>query len=356
MSNCPICGTELEKYKDKFICKNCKQVFTKDDLTKAQRPWYKNLCADESLWYKKVFDKYPSIIAHEYWRLYDLLEHGQTYGAFWQLKDLFEVLLKFPTLILASVIYAKQERAEAENKILIALLEKHLSLGDWQRIGGKCKKFSHINNDVVSILKNIVSIYDNDEYQIAKWRNDEIGHGALKFDADYTFQKDIEEKIALLKKHFEDCDLAYSRFQLYLEKNGRRRVLHGKDNARNLTCESSEVLIEIEGFKHTLSPYILLQNHGIYFFDSYYISKDSTAILNYPEGKKHESRGQEIPNNLVSALYKELEITNEAGTLLKDETYSVRAEEVLNKIASVDDFQKPVYIEEWLSTATKSVR
>ena len=72
-----------------------------------QQPWFKQLCADETLWQKNVFENYPCIIAHEYWRLYDLLDRGQTYGAFLQLKDVFEVLIKFPTLIAASMLMDK---------------------------------------------------------------------------------------------------------------------------------------------------------------------------------------------------------------------------------------------------------
>lgn len=127
--------------------------------------------------------------------------------------------------------------------------------------------------------------------------------------------------------------------------------MHGKDNARNLNHSSSELLIEIEDVKHSLSPYILLHNHGIYFFDSYYISKDSTGILNYPDGKKIESQRNEVPNNVVSALYKELGIVGETGTSVEDETYSALAEEVLDKIASIDDFQKPLHLEKWLNNA-----
>ncbi len=349
MQNCPNCNIQLKEFDGNFICKNCKQLFTKVDLRKAQQHWYKNICDNENLWCKKVFDDYPSIIAHEYWRLYDLLKNGQTYGAFLQLKDVFEVLLKFPTLIVVNTIYAKKERTDAENKILIALLEKNLSLGDWFTLAGRCRKLNCINQEVACILDDLLAIYTNQK--ITYWRNNELGHGALKFDVDHDFQKDIEQKIAAIAQHFKKCDSTYSKCHLYITENGQKIYLRGKNKARSLKYSSSELFIQIEEFKHTLFPYILLQSHGIYFFDSYYISKDSTGILNYPDGKKNESRRQEVPNNFVSALYKELGIVGKTGTSLEDETYSALAEEILNEVASIDDFQKPTHIEEWLSKA-----
>mgnify|MGYP006900521271 CR=1 FL=1 len=48
---------------------------------------------------KCVETQFPFFIAHEYHRFYELLEKGQLFGAFFEMKDVLEVLLKFPILV-----------------------------------------------------------------------------------------------------------------------------------------------------------------------------------------------------------------------------------------------------------------
>ena len=42
---------------------------------------------------KCVETQFPFFIAHEYHRFYELLEKGQLFGAFFEMKDVMEVLL-----------------------------------------------------------------------------------------------------------------------------------------------------------------------------------------------------------------------------------------------------------------------
>lgn len=95
-----------------------------------------NELGSSELWHTKAFDTYPAVVAHEYWRLYDLLNEEQIYGALLQVKDLFEVILKLPVLAGASILF-KKERNSQENKLLLTLLEKPLSLS--RRLGTYCQ-------------------------------------------------------------------------------------------------------------------------------------------------------------------------------------------------------------------------
>ncbi len=119
---CPRCGCALEESKSgtKYICTNddCTFLVKKADFQGEEKPWTVRLCDDQSLWCQEAFETYPSIIAHEYWRLYELLQQGQPYGALFQLKDLLEVLLKFPVLAVASGILANKYPSDLEKKIL----------------------------------------------------------------------------------------------------------------------------------------------------------------------------------------------------------------------------------------------
>ena len=58
---------------------------------------------------KCVETQFPFFIAHEYHRFYELLEKGQLFGAFFEMKDVMEVLLKFPILVGTAYIESKRE-------------------------------------------------------------------------------------------------------------------------------------------------------------------------------------------------------------------------------------------------------
>jgi hypothetical protein len=357
MPSCPKCQSELDEFKGKFVCSHAdcdfsiskvkfSQLYPPETKRKVtQLPWFKRLCCDETLWQKEVFETYPCIIAHEYWRLYDLLDQGQTYGAFLQLKDMFEVLIKFPTLIAASMLYGKRERSEEENKILIALLEKWLTLGTWEEIARTMGRKVKLQQSIAAIQKDIVLLFH--DHAIREWRNKVIGHGALAFDADDEFQKDIETKLRLLKTHFQDHAETYATLRLYLSVNARQVFLDGKENARNLEYPDSDLHIRIgKEFEYSLSPYILLRDRGIYFFDSYIPRDEKTVILNYPEGDKQYIRSNEL-TSLYTTLSRDHTLKR-FSSALGDETYSAFEAETLDKIAAIDDFQKPIYLRKWL--------
>lgn len=99
--------------------------------------------------------------------------------------------MKFPILVSAAYIYHKKERSDVENKILISLLNKLLTLGDWLNIGTTLSKTNRLPAEVIPILKEIVIIYHKNH--IVNWRNDTVGHGALAFDVDTDFKDEIEK-------------------------------------------------------------------------------------------------------------------------------------------------------------------
>ena len=350
MRICQKCGRELEHFKgNKFVCSSetCDFIFIQPIASETQAPWYKRVCRDETLWQSDVFATYPCIIAHEYWRVRDLLDNGQPYGALLQLKDMFEVLIKFPTLIAASIFYGKRERSDAENKILVALLEKRLTLGTWEEIARTmCRKIP-LDAHVSDILKTIVRVFE--AHKITEWRNRTIAHGALAFEADEEFQDDIKDKLNLIKTYFQECAGAYATVTLFLSANEDRVELHGKEKARNLNYPGSEFFIQLGTQAiHSLTPYILLKERKVYFFD-YYIPRDrKSAILNYPEGDR-----QNIPDKELARLYDNWDRENKLSGVqedgwLGDRIYRTSEAETLDKIAAIDDFQTPKYLKTWL--------
>lgn len=137
------------------------------------------------------------------------------------------------------------------------------------------------------------------------------------------------------------------------EHGSKSILLKGKNRARNLEVDHGKIMITINGIEFSSEPYILLHEHGIYFFDSYLFRKSWTASLNYPEGKKHKSNNEQI-NQLFSSLSIEKHLASLSASV-EDETYRAAEVEVLNKIAAIDDFQRPDYLVKWIKKRLMSI-
>lgn len=119
-----------------MLCKNCSEIIDDNSIfckfcghrIESHKPWNIIICKDDSLWNENIFENSPSIIAHEYYRIKELLMENQTYGAMMQVKDLLEVILKFPIVIELSRLNAKPDKTEDDYKFLGSLLEKPLNL------------------------------------------------------------------------------------------------------------------------------------------------------------------------------------------------------------------------------------
>jgi len=346
MPLCPDCNFELDKTEYKYVCCNgdCSFSCKIEDLGKTHLSWFEKLCENKALWHKETFENYPSIISYEYYELFILLKKGQTYGAFLQLKDLFEVLIKFPTLIGVSFIYNKITRTDNENKVLMRLIDRTLSLSDWQYIAKTMLDGINLNKDILSLIEEIVNLYE--ENKIPKWRNDKLGHGALAFDTDKTFQKDLENKLFQIKRHLENMEHIYSDMNFYLSVENREICLKGKNRARNIDFRSGDLYFEIDRDKNKLYPYVILNDMNIYLFDSYSLKKETISMLNYSDGKKYSMKNPDIIN-----LHKNLCRTVEDYSLsssTEESTYSKLEEDIINKRARVRDFQNPKYLNKWL--------
>lgn len=349
---CPNCESELEEYKGRLICSNyeCNYVTLLNTSQAVSTPWYKMLCEEEAYWYKPAFESFPSIIAHEYWRLFDMLEKGQTFGSLLQLKDLFEVIIKFPILIAASHMYYKKQRSDTEGKIILSLLEKQLSLGHWKQIAQTIASGVKVNPPIDSIIKNSLEVFED----IPAWRNENIGHGALTYDHE-KLQKDIKSKLIIIKQFLEKNEKYYNKISLYIDTSTMRKILIGKENARNIE-EIGELFVACNGCHQKLYPYILLEEKKIFFFDSYSKYNDKTTLLNYPEGIK-KNTNKEI-NQEMKKIFSSFSQSNLLSDLrdlhsIEDDSYSLIEEEILHKIQEIDDFQKPIHLDQWIKQVLK---
>ncbi|MTI53741.1 tetratricopeptide repeat protein [Geosporobacter ferrireducens] len=347
MTICNGCKTEL-KYINEingYVCKKC-NIFI-DAAKDNGLEWYAQLINDRSVWHSIAFEKFPIIIAHEYKRLYELLKNGQTYGALLQLKDVFEVLIKFPILIIASEVYHKGKYDDLEIKLLRMLIEKPLSLGDWERIAGVALKCRTNNSQITSVLRNILEVFVHPNNLITKWRNDEIGHGALGFDCDSKFQSDMRRKLLVIKEHLEKASDFYADMNLLYINNDTEVILRGSSKDLLNKQFNSNLFIKFSNTTFNVFPYIVFEEKGIYFFDTYYFRKRKASLLNYIEGIKRDNN-KEVNrklDHLYQRLFDQIETINE-NRLVDSNVYLESERKALEKIQEVDSYFRVKYLEE----------
>lgn len=296
----------------------------------------------------EIIEKYPAIIAHEYKRLLDLIECNKIYGAFLQIKDMYEVLLKLPVLLVVAEINNKIEKSDLENKLLGQVLIKPLSMGDWLEIATKIKSDSLCKNDkVLNIILEIINVINKN--QIVKWRNDNIGHGALALNDD-VFHNEIKRNLDIIKEYLINFKNIYTDIELFvINNNDGYESLIGDKRARKIeNVKGDEIYARYESNDYRLYPFIQIINEGIYFFDSYIYKKEKTSLLNYIIGNKINLKDEYI--NKLYKVYSSTELFSKLNSLMNDDIYLESELEILNQIEKTSGFEPPQYINTWIES------
>lgn len=239
--------------------------------------WAAGVAKDDSFWFTPAFDQFPAPIAHEYFRLREVLSQGQIYGALLQIKDTFEVLIKFSVCALVSESLAANEPiAETGRGILREFLHKIPALGHWAGALERIRKDKAARGlrtyPLVAPLGGLG--------KIVEWRNDRIGHGAARFADEETFQKELEEQIVRLKCYFKKLSTVYDRWRLSWEQGDlsgheSMQTIHSKGDGSHPE-ETGHVFLgcKDDGNSVGLYPLLRLQTcrecgyRDLFFFDS----------------------------------------------------------------------------------------
>jgi hypothetical protein len=161
-------------------------------------------------WIAAVENDWPAPIAHEYHRLREVLADGQIVSAVLQLKDVAEILVKFPALVMARWLeeHGDDEQKEALNR---RLLGKIMSLGDWLSLAGDFLAPA-LARQAPPGIKAIAAAFRTESgratplyrflAEMIPWRNSEIGHGAFRLDVS-EFLDDLKQHIDTLHSILE---------------------------------------------------------------------------------------------------------------------------------------------------------
>lgn len=191
-------------------CKKCeKEICVSENSVELICPYCKNSHMEffekrDNIIYDNIEEKFPVFIGHEYKRFYELLNSGHVTGAWAELRDVIEVIIKVPAImILAFLIDFPPEReGEDDKKILQRITGKKMSLGDWVLILSMMRRSRFVKENIPTLTELANQAYDfAKKYDVVTWRNEMLGHGALPFE----YEDGFKSSFFRLSKGIDEC-------------------------------------------------------------------------------------------------------------------------------------------------------
>ncbi|MDD6395120.1 MAG: hypothetical protein PUB37_02920 [Firmicutes bacterium] len=280
MSTCPACKkNKLIRVGDTYQCKDPECGLIRQIKTPKAQKWLLKIADNEKAYWRRVFfDDLPTFVAHEYRRLWLMARRPNVFCMVYQLKDVCEVMLKFPVLCAAA--YLRDEEIDGK------LIEKAPSIGDWQSlcnfiIGKRGDQYRYdLPKCLRKILEGINEVFVNNN--VSNYRNDYLGHGAMGFEDNQEYRDFGENLIVEISKHLGKVLSYYE--QLSVTVGGVE--FKGWRVPKNIDGKAEPVL-HIKDREISLSPYIVnTENYGVLFFDNYSYGKNNQTAqgLNYMTG------------------------------------------------------------------------
>ena len=285
--------------------------------------WIEDLLNDPALWKSIDDDAFPEPISHELLRLRSIFEQRQVFAMVFQIKDVGEVLMKFP--VLCSAAYLKND------VITKKLIEKPLSLGDWQSIASELLKQSQnqyiydLPEPFRFILSEIWDMYQ--ESRFVNQRNRFIGHGALGFDDNAEYRHYCENMLSAIAKHLERVNEAYRHLKLSVND----------DNA---------IFVTIEGENIALTPFIVRLGENLCFFDYLDGRKQIPPAygLDYVNGGSHKR----FDAPYLAEAYRRFDDISHSDFVVENSVSDLEAERVLASMNGASSFTTPEALKQWI--------
>jgi hypothetical protein len=317
---CPRCNSDNvtgNRKRNEAHCDDC--GFPKDVAvaTNTHEATCRDL-AETECWVDEVIESWPGPIAHEYLRLRELLREGQIVGAIWKLKDLAEILTRFPACVMACDVLANSTDSDNAAKIRDDLLGKVMTMGSWHEFASKIALHMLKNTGGEFICPTLPELFHekqaNEKFtptsfsqllaELTEWRNSSFAHGALRLNLE-EFIQDLEEYLPRLhtsladfskKKIWHECIL--------LADDGTRLMgatsIHDQHRKQHRGHEIRRIPLKLRSGDRELSltPYALLrrcdecQSQDVFLFDWRRAKKngrDHYRFIDYLAGHHIES-------------------------------------------------------------------
>lgn len=332
---CPNCQEELEFINKKYCCPCC------------EREWNEIILKSRVYFDESTISHLNTVWAQEYKVLEDLLLSKQIYGIVFQIKDLYELIIRLPVLVVASFAIKQEQNAKAK-ELIYYLMSKPLSLGDWRFLLNLSKdvvdSIETIPQEVVDFVSCVRKLANSDKNgDIVNWRNTTIAHGAAKQLDDRELYDDVSIKLKELTRFFSKNAEIFKELQFV---DGQGYVIEGVETSSDFW--SGRPFLQIKDDRYPLYPFLDLRNDGVYLFDRYIKKLQKTDIVEYIQSLKKSVNITELNNiyleNAIASSEFSADLTN----------YTVEERNLCEEFLSSGEYLVPDYLIEWLENQLKS--
>lgn len=327
---CPHCGSS-NTYKSKkfnaWICEDCGGRF---ELSNMTTEWNSGLQSAD-FWCMEFFQYAPCSLSHSYSQLMYYVAEGNIGGTLFLIRDVFELMIKIPTVILFDSIYSllestnnfeQQFNKEPKLEALYRNSMQMLSTGKWWecvRLGaGLSMEFINTNgldnhrrsvlSETIAYLKQVYRMFEfkipgKPKINMVTWRNRAVGHSCLASKPEESYPE-IPYILKMFKK-ISWISLPYYREVCFA--NGNKDLLIGMNSGINVDhvfiahktnegCHYFRIHDFVAGHKDSMS-----------YFDGY--EKGKAYLLDYGDGKRYKASElsrfimaakNELDNNMIA--------------------------------------------------------
>jgi tetratricopeptide (TPR) repeat protein len=425
LPKCPYCRLPESKFKEvakEWECQKCEKRFIVDDAGRSIKLVELSLgpqvvgaserckaLADSPLWCEQVIEQWPGPIAHEYGRLRERLVAGDIIGAVWQLKDVAEIIARFPACVMYRDVLDNGNDDEFKRRSRNKMFGPAMSMGSWvtfanelaihlqkpskttttQSPANKAEETSVTCSfkfpQIAGMFQVLASRKKDGEQQtnlfnrinrLTEWRNKNIGHGAFRLDVS-DFLKDIEEHLPKLHKALKEVSDVWGDLELRSEDG---KTLTGADSIRNQHDASRNDAHAVSRLKlflakrgstdlFPLSPIVQLrrcsacQAQDVFLFDSRRIFRDTPgqdrySFIDYLAGHGQESYWYAERDLDAEIRFLEAPDVVPIGddTNLEGETLSYGIADLLDESSMAAQYLSPTYLRNALGEFLKECR
>lgn len=309
MENCPGCGS-TSIYKSKkygvWICEDCGEKFSEGVGTKKK--WNTGLLADE-FWEHSLVSAAPVSLSVSYQQLYNYVEEGNIGCTLFLVRDVFELMIKLPVVILMDGVYSVLERKEQPDeflsahpklKSLYANSMQILTTGKWWecvRLGaGLLKEFKNEElfstesesayKETAEYLQKIYKMFwfqipGQSKVNMVSWRNRAVGHSCLASNPEENYAE-----IPYILKMFKKIGAAsVSYYQRVSFADSSKNILKGT----HMPSSGEEIYVVFTGSEKPvftkMHSFVVGKSENLAYFDGY--EKGKAYLLNYADGDRY---------------------------------------------------------------------
>lgn len=234
------------------------------------------------------------------------------------------------------------------------MLGKNLSLGDWVELLEGCGKLNSRFDTPKKLAAGLLGIIKEEKkgesFNLVRWRNDEIGHGALKLYLSSSEKAELKEKLDYLWTYISDYQKEFGDLQFYYAVEGSEeqpKAFRGPDATKKLDHESYRLYVGKEGgaiVAIQVEPLIQIDGHGLFLFDSFHPWKRIPYAIDYPNGTK--CSGNEKLQGWCKDKNAKYGQPITVHHSIKSELISGSAMKLMEDIVSIAEYEEPVYLKD----------